>query len=131
MSTLFTKIIKGELPGKFVYRDERAVAFLSIHPIQPGHTLVVPIQEVDHWLEAEDDLLTHLHLVAKKIGRAQMKAFAPVKVGVMLAGLEVPHLHIHVVPLKSEKDLDFARADTSATSEQLEQAAVRLREALG
>lgn len=130
MATLFTKIIQGEFPGRFVWRDDKCVAFLSIHPLSPGHTLVVPIQEVDHWLDLDPALLTHLNHVAQTIGRAQQKAFNPVKVGLMIAGLEVPHVHLHVVPIKSEADLDFKQADTGATAEALDASADKLRKAL-
>ena len=90
MPTLFTRIIRGELPGRFVWRDAQCVAFLTIAPLRPGHTLVVPIREVDHWLELAPAEAAHLTAVAQKIGRAIQSAFAPVKVGLMIAGLEVP-----------------------------------------
>jgi len=99
MSSLFTKIIQGELPGHFVWRDERCVAFLSIAPLRPGHTLVVPVQEVDHWLDVEPALNAHLFAVAQKVGQAIQSAFEPVKVGLMIAGLEVHHVHLHLVPI--------------------------------
>lgn len=131
MPTLFTRIIEGELPGRFVYRDERAVAFLSIAPLQPGHTLVVPVEEVDHWLDLDPDLAQHLMAVAQHVGRAVQVAFQPEKVGMMIAGLEVPHCHIHIVPIRGVHDLDFANADSDATAEELDDAAERLRAALG
>ena len=130
MPTLFTKIINGELPGRFVWRDDLAVAFLTIAPIQPGHALIVPIQEVDDWLTASDDLRAHLINVAARIGKAQMAAFHPQRVGLIIAGLEVPHLHLHSVPINSEADLSFANADASASSEDLDAAASRLQTAL-
>jgi diadenosine tetraphosphate (Ap4A) HIT family hydrolase len=128
--TLFTRIIEGELPGRFVWRDDRCVAFLSIAPMRPGHTLVVPIAEVDHWLDLAPDAMSHLVTVAHTIGRAQMAAFQPGRVGLIVAGLEVPHCHLHVVPMDSEADLRFDRADTSASAESLDEAADRLRAAL-
>jgi histidine triad (HIT) family protein len=131
MATLFTRIIEGELPGRFVYRDDRCVAFLSIAPIQPGHTLVVPIEEVDHWIDADPDLTSHLAQVAQKIGVAQQAAFSPNRIALMIAGLEVPHLHLHVVPIRSEADLTFANADPSAAAEALDAAADAIRAALG
>jgi len=130
MATLFTKIIRGEIPGRFVHRDDQCVAFLSIHPLKPGHTLVVPIAEVDHWLDLEPSLAAHLTTVAQKIGRAQMKAFAPTRIGLMIAGLEVPHVHYHVVPIDGVHDLDFANADTKAKGEDLERAAKAILDAL-
>ncbi|MBI3929318.1 MAG: HIT family protein [Armatimonadetes bacterium] len=130
MATLFTRILNGEIPGRFVYRDDRCGAFLSIHPLAPGHTLVVPLQEVDHWLDADPDLMSHLLEVCRKIGQAQQKAFAPAKVGLMIAGLEVPHLHLHVVPVNSEKNLEFSQADTQPDPADLDRAAEKLRQAL-
>lgn len=130
MATLFTKIINGELPARFVWDDARCVAFLTIAPLQPGHCLVVPRDEIDHWLDADGDLLAHLMAVSKAVGRAQQQVFEPVRVGMMIAGLEVPHLHIHVVPINTVHDLDFAKADQNPRSEDLDQAAELLREAL-
>jgi len=130
VASLFTKIIRGELPGRFVWRDARAVAFLTISPLRPGHTLVVPIEEIDHWLDAEPELMAHLTLVAQKIGGAIQRVFRPTKVGLMIAGLEVRHVHLHVVPIESLGDLDFAKADTNASPESLDAAAQKLRAAL-
>jgi len=130
MATLFTRIINGELPGRFVWRDNRVVAFLTIAPLKPGHVLVVPIEEVDHWIDLEPGLLAHLMEVSQVIGRAVDRAFAPEKVGMMIAGLEVPHVHVHVVPMTSVRDLDFANADSNPSDESLEDAAERIRAAL-
>jgi histidine triad (HIT) family protein len=127
MPTLFTRIINGELPGRFVHRDDRCVAFLSIHPLKPGHTLVVPIEEVDHWLDLDPDLAAHLMRVAQRIGRAQLRAFQPTRIGLMIAGLEVPHVHLHVVPMEGVHDLDFANQDTNAQAADLERAAEAVR----
>ena len=130
MPTLFTRIIEGELPGRFVWRDELCVAFLSIAPIRTGHTLVVPIAEVDHWLDLEPSTAAHLMTVSQTIGKAQMQAFRPSRVGLIIAGLEVPHVHLHVVPIDSEADLRFDRADPNTPAEALDDAADRLRAAL-
>ena len=131
MATLFTKIIDGEIPGRFVWRDDRAVAFLTIAPIAHGHTLVVPIEEVDHWVDLEPDLAAHLMELARRVGRAQMQAFSPRRIGLIVAGLEVPHCHLHVIPIESEADLSFARADHSPDPARLDAAAEALRSALG
>ena len=131
MPSVFTRIIEGELPGRFVWRDERAVAFLSIAPIRPGHVLVVPIEEVDHWIDLEPGLAAHLMVVSRTIARAQQAAFGPARVGLMIAGLEVPHTHLHLVPIRSERDLDFANADHDPDPAALDDAADRLRRALG
>lgn len=131
MATIFTRIISGELPGRFVYRDDTCVAFLSIAPIQPGHTLVVPIEEVDHWVDASPALNAHLMEVAHLVARAQMEAFSPSRVGLIIAGLEVPHLHVHVIPMRGMQDLDFSNADASPAADALDAAADALRAALG
>lgn len=130
MASVFTRIIRGELPGTFVWRDDRCVAFMSINPLQPGHTLVVPIEEVDHWIDLDEDLACHLLGVARRIGRAQMEAFRPTRIGLMIAGLEVPHVHLHVVPIRGVHDLDFANAAAHVDRDELEDAARRIREHL-
>ncbi|MGQ0433853.1 MAG: HIT family protein [Microthrixaceae bacterium] len=130
MSTLFTKIIEGEIPGRFVWRDDTAVAFLTINPIRPGHTLVVPIEEIDHWIDLAAPVAQHCIAVAQVIGEAQMTAFSPTRVGLIIAGLEVPHTHLHVIPIDREADLSFASADPSPDPEALDAAADRLRGAL-
>jgi len=130
MASLFTKIIRGELPGRFVWRDARAVGFLTVAPLRPGHTLVVPIDEIDHWLDVPPELMQHLTAVAQKIGSCIQSTFQPEKVGLMIAGLEVRHVHLHLVPIHTLGDLDFARADANASAESLDAAAERLRTAL-
>lgn len=130
MPTLFTRIIQGELPARFVYQDERCVAFLSIAPIRPGHTLVVPREEVDHWIDLDPDLAAHCMQVAQRIGAAQKRAFQPRRIGLMVAGLEVPHVHLHVIPIESESDLDFRNADPAAQAADLDRAAEALRSSL-
>jgi histidine triad (HIT) family protein len=130
MPTIFTRIIDGELPGTFVWRDDVCVAFLSIAPLRPGHTLVVPRPEVDHWIDLPMETNAHLLGVAHAIGLAQMDAFAPARIGLIIAGLEVPHTHLHVVPIDAERDLSFANADSGATPESLTEAGDRLRAAL-
>ena len=130
MASVFTQIIEGSIPGRFVWRDDRCVAFSTIAPIAPGHMLVVPIAEVDHWVDLEPDLAAHLMVVARAIGEAQMAAFAPSRIGLMIAGLEVPHTHLHVLPMETEADLSFARADAGARAEDLDRDADALRAAL-
>lgn len=130
MPTIFTRIIEGELPGHFVWKDDRAVAFLSINPLKPGHTLVVPREEVDHWLDADESLRSHLFSVAHSIGKALEQTFEPEKVGLMIAGLEVPHVHLHLVPIWGAHDMDFANAAGSVKADVLAREATRIREAL-
>src|SRR6187431_3088221 len=98
MATIFTRIIDGEIPGTFVWRDDRCAAFMSINPMARGHALVVPIEEIDHWVDAPADLTAHLFEVTRIIGVAQRAAFECERVGVIIAGYEVPHMHVHVIP---------------------------------
>lgn len=130
MPTLFTRIIDGEIPGRFVWKDDEVVVFLTIAPIKPGHALVVPRAEVDHWLDLDGELASRLMSVATEVGRAQMTAFKPVRVGMIIAGLEVPHCHLHLIPIDAESDLSFANADHNARAEDMEAAAEQLRAAL-
>ncbi len=110
MPSIFAKIIAGDLPGTFVWSDDDVVAFLSIAPLVPGHTLVVPRQEIDQWTDLPAHLLAHCFDVAQTIGRAVVKAFDAPRAGVVVAGFEVPHTHIHVFPAWSMTDFDFAGA---------------------
>lgn len=128
--TIFSRIIEGELPGRFVWRDADKVAFLTIAPLRPGHVLVVPVEPIDHWLDVPAPLWAEMNDLARRIGDAQMAAFSPTRVGLIVAGLEVPHCHLHVLPIESESDLDFARADGSASAESLDAAAQAIREHL-
>ena len=130
MATIFTRIINHELPATFVWRDEQCVAFLSINPLAHGHTLVVPIEEVDHWVDATPSLVAHLFEVTHAIGSAQQRAFDPARVGVVIAGYEVPHAHIHVVPTNDMSQLNFANAAGSVDGFALEAAASSIRQAL-
>jgi histidine triad (HIT) family protein len=130
MPTVFTRIINGDLPGRFVYTDEVAVAFLSIAPVTPGHVLVVPRVEVDQWTDLPDDVLQHLMAVAKKVGEAAKEAFGAPRAGLLIAGLEVPHMHVHVFPMWSMQDFDIGGAKP-ATDADLDEAAAKLKAALG
>ena len=130
MPSPFSLIIAGELPARFVWQDDEVVAFLTIAPIRPGHTLVVPRAEVDHWQSIDPDLFARCTSVAQKIGQAQQRAFDAPRVGMIIAGLEVPHVHLHVIPLWQMADLDFARADHNPQPADLDDAAERLRAAL-
>ena len=127
MASIFSRIIAGELPARFVWKDERCVAFLSNRPLRPGHTLVVPQLEVDRWLDLEADLLSHLVTTAQMIGKAQMAGFKPARIGLMLAGLEVPHVHFHVVPIRGVHDLDFGNQDPNPDAAMMDRAAETIR----
>jgi diadenosine tetraphosphate (Ap4A) HIT family hydrolase len=124
-------IIQGDLPGTFVWRDERCAAFMSINPIAHGHTLVVPIDEIDHWLDVPVDLQEHLFGVARRIGQAQQRAFGADRVGLIVAGFEVPHMHIHVIPAQEMSDMDFANAARSTEQSELQDAANSITKELG
>ena len=130
MTTLFTRIIDGEIPGRFVWTDDECVAFLSADPLSTGHTLVVPRQEIDHWLDLDPALAGHLMRVSQVIGRAQRAIFEPQRVGQMIQGFEVPHVHIHVWPVSSTADFDFANADHDPDPAVMDDAAQRIREGL-
>jgi histidine triad (HIT) family protein len=127
MPSIFSRIISGELPGRFVWKDDRAVAFLSIAPMMPGHTLVVPRDEVDHWIDLDPGLAGHLFVVAKHVGQAQQRVWNPRRIGLMIVGEEVPHTHLHVVPIDSPGELSFAHVDASPSDDALDDAATRLR----
>jgi len=126
LASIFTMIMNGDLPGRFVYRDERCAAFLTIAPLTPGHTLVVPTTEVDHWIDLDEDLAAHLMVVAQRIGQALDTIYTPKKVALVIAGLEIAHAHLHVVAIESERDLDFRSADTSPDPDDLDDIAQRL-----
>jgi histidine triad (HIT) family protein len=130
MPTLFTRIIEGEIPGVFLWRDPECVVFLSINPMHPGHALVVPREEVDHWIDLEPTLAAHLFQVAQTIGRAQADASLARRIGVMIVGDEVPHVHLHVVPFDSVAELSFAHADPHPAPGALDAAAEKVRAAL-
>jgi len=127
MATVFTRIIRGELPGTFVWRDQHCAAFMSINPMAAGHVLVVPIEEVDHWVDASPELTAHLFAVTRTIGLAQRAAFDCERVGVIVAGYEVPHTHVHVIPTTTMAELSFANAAASVDRADLEAWAEAIR----
>jgi histidine triad (HIT) family protein len=126
MSTVFTMIINGDIPGTFVHRDDHCVAFMSINPMTPGHTLLVPIEEIDHWIDASPELAAHLFEVSHRIAKAQERAFGCEKVGLIIAGYEVPHAHIHLVPTNEMSELSFANAAAHVERGDLEDWAARI-----
>ena len=130
MPTIFTRIIDGHIPGTFIWKDDVCVVFMSINPMAFGHALVVPREEVDHWVDASPELADHLFAVTRIIGVAQRDAFACDRVGVIIAGYEVPHTHIHVIPTMNMSQLSFANAAASIDRESLEDSAERIRVAL-
>lgn len=130
MSTLFTKIINGEIPGRFVWQDEDCVSFLTIGPLTDGHVLVVPREEVDKWTDASPELVTKLTAVAQTIGQAQVTAFGAPRAGVIIAGFEVEHLHVHVFPAYGLENFDFGTVDNNPDPAVMDANAEKLRIAL-
>ncbi|UOD79962.1 HIT family protein [Paenarthrobacter ureafaciens] len=130
MSTLFTRIINGEIPGRFVWKDSDVVAFLTIAPITAGHTLVVPREEVDSWTHASPELLGKVMDVAQKIGKVQEDIYDAKRVGVLMEGFEVDHLHVHVWPAYSMADFEVHNVDHNPDPAVMDATAVKLRAAL-
>lgn len=133
MASVFTKIINGELPGRFVYRDDVCVAFLSIEPLRYGHTLVVPIEEVDKWTDLDPQTWAHLNAIAQEIGAALKNAFETPRAGYIIAGFDVPHTHIHLFPTEKMEEYDFSKAFSADATDPaaMDEAAARIRQHLG
>jgi diadenosine tetraphosphate (Ap4A) HIT family hydrolase len=131
MPSVFSRIIAGELPGRIVHTDDRCVALLTIAPLNPGHTLVVPRAEIDHWIDLDEALAGHLMTVARRVGRGLHAVFPQRRrVGLIIAGLEVPHAHLHVFAFDSEAQIDFAKADPSPDPAEQDRIAEQLRAAI-
>lgn len=128
--SVFTRVIAGELPGRFVWRDDLVVAMLTIAPIRPGHTMVIPIEQVDSWLDVPAETWVHMATVSQAVGSAIMSAFSPVRVASAVLGMEVPHCHVHLVPIDRESDLSFANADPNAPAAEQDASAEAIRSAL-
>lgn len=126
MASVFTLIMDGKIPGHFVWQDEIAVAILTIQPIREGHVLVIPRLEVDQWTDLPAGVMAHLAELSQTIGNALKQGFPCTRVGMMIAGLEVPHTHIHLVPMDSMEDLSFAHAK-NADGELLKRTAEKIR----
>lgn len=122
MATIFTKIVSGEIPCYKVAEDDNYLAFLDISPLAIGHVLVIPKVEIDYIFDMEDELYTGLLLFAKKVSKAVRKAIPCKRVGVAVIGLEVPHAHVHLVPLNSVQDINFSREKLTPTKEEMEKA---------
>ena len=130
MASVFSMIINGDLPGRFVWRDDEVVAFLTINPVTPGHVLVVPRAEVDHWEQLDPELFAHLSRVAQIVGQASATAFDAPRMGLLIAGLEVPHVHLHVFPAHTLESFDLTKAEQNPDPAALDDAAERIRAAL-
>ena len=130
MASIFTRIINREIPGYIIAEDDRYIAFLDISPLVLGHTLVIPKQEVDYIFNLEDDSLAGLMVFAKKVAKAVEKAVPCRRIGVSVIGLEVPHTHVHIVPMNSADDVNFTRAKLSPSKEALAEVAEKIRKHL-
>nr|AAA63136.1 u296a [Mycobacterium leprae] len=130
MATIFTKIINRELPGRFVYEDDDVVAFLTIEPMTQGHTLVVPCAEIDQWQNVDPAIFGRVIAVSQLIGKGVCRAFNAERAGVIIAGFEVPHLHIHVFPTHSLSNFSFANVDRNPSPESLDAAQDKIKAAL-
>lgn len=129
MDSIFTKIIRGDIPGNFVWHDEYCVVITTIQPVRQGHLLVIPKQQIDHWDDMPDELAAHVMSVAKKVAKAIKQVFPCARVGMIIAGLEVPHTHLHLIPVDSMSDFDFSKA-VFAQGDELATVAARIKAAL-
>ncbi|MBN2698097.1 MAG: HIT family protein [Bacteroidales bacterium] len=130
MASIFTRIINGEIPSYRIYEDDRFYAFLDINPLAKGHTLVIPKAEIDYLFDLEDDLIAEMMVVAKKIARAIDRTMDCKRVGVAVLGLEVPHAHIHLVPINNLHDIEFSRPKLRLSKEEFEAIAEKIVSAL-
>lgn len=128
--SLFRRILAGEIPASFVLTDDVCGVFMPINPLAIGHALVVPRLEVDHWIDLPTDVVTHLMAVAQRIGQAQKAAFSCERVGVIIAGYEIPHVHIHVIPTNDMSEFNFANASAHVDREDLDRAADAIKQHL-
>ncbi|WP_433196239.1 HIT family protein [Nocardia sp. CA-107356] len=130
MASVFSAIIEGQLPGRFVWEDDEFVAFLTIAPVTQGHTLVVPRKEIDQWQDIDADTFARLNTVAQKIGQAVRQAWDAPRAGLLIAGLEVPHLHVHVFPAFAMGNFDISGANPNPTPESLDEAQSKIKATL-
>ncbi|MCM4078669.1 HIT family protein [Paractinoplanes hotanensis] len=130
MATIFTQIINGDIPGRMIWTDDRVAAFLTIAPLTAGHTLVVPRDEIDDWTQLSPELLGHVMAVSHRVGAALKKAYEAPRVGLVIAGFEVPHAHVHVFPAWEMADFDFARVDPNVPGTRLDDDQKRILAAL-
>ena len=130
MASIFTKIVEGEIPAYKVAEDENYLAFLDIFPLAKGHVLVVPKNEVDYLFDLDDELYAGLQLFAKRVAVGLKKAIPCKKVGVAVLGLEVPHAHIHLVPMQSEKDINFSNPKLKLSEEEFKEITEKIKKEL-
>ena len=128
MPSIFTKIVKGEIPAHKVYEDDNYLAFLDVFPLREGHTLVIPKKEIDYMFDLDDELLTGLTLVSKKVAKAIAKAIPCKRIGTAVMGLEVPHAHLHLIPINKMDDMNFANDKLKFTQEEFAETAEKIRQ---
>ena len=130
MASIFSRIVKGEIPSHKIAEDENYYAFLDINPLAKGHTLVIPKKEIDYIFDLEDDLLAGMQVFSKRIAKAIEKAVPCKRIGIAVLGIEVPHAHIHLIPINRIDDINFARPKLSLSNEELADIADRIRQEL-
>ncbi len=130
MTSIFTKIIQGEIPSYKIAEDENYYAFLDINPLAKGHTLIVPKKETDYLFDLDDDLLAGMSVFSKKVARAIENVIPCARIGVAVLGLEVPHAHIHLIPINSEADISFSKPKLKLSDEEFREIAEKIRKAL-
>jgi histidine triad (HIT) family protein len=128
MSSIFTKVINGEIKAFKIAENDRFLAFLDVFPLAKGHTLIVPKQEIDYIFDIEDTMLADMTVFAKKVGLAIEKAIPCRRIGVAIIGLEVPHAHIHLIPLQTVQDINFTREKMKVSQEELEEISIKIKQ---
>ncbi len=131
MATIFSKIVAGEIPSYKIAESEKFYAFLDINPLVKGHTLVIPKREIDYIFDIEDEELAEMHVFAKKVAKAIEKAIPCKRIGVAVIGLEVPHAHVHLIPINKESDLLFSNPKLKLSPEEFKAIAKNIRNAWG
>jgi len=129
MATIFSRIISRDIPGYIVAEDENFIAFLDIMPLVVGHTLVVPKKEIDYIFDLDDETLAGLHVFSKTVAKAIEKVVPCKRIGVAVIGLEVPHVHVHLVPMNTMGDINFSKAKLQPSKEELSEVAEKIRQA--
>lgn len=127
MASIFTKIVNEDIPSYKIYEDENFYSFLDINPLQKGHLLIIPKEEIDYLFDIDDNVLAKMMLVSKKIAQALKKVIPCERIGVMVLGMEVPHAHIHLIPINKESDMDISNTRLKFTKEEFEKIAEDIR----
>jgi histidine triad (HIT) family protein len=127
MASIFTKIINGEIPAYKILEDENYLAFLDVFPLVVGHTLVIPKKEIDYIFDLDDQMLAGLHIFSKRVAKAVQKAVPCKRIGIAVIGLEVPHAHVHLVPLNTMNDINFSRPKITVSKEVMEETLTKIQ----